>query len=159
SGRANLELYWRATRRPAGTRHLDEGLATAGLGAALDRQVRAHSPGVCQRLALAQAMLAPPDPPVLHEPVNGPGPPRNTGVRDPRVRYGAEGRTVVLSSHLLAEVEQTCSHVVVMHQGRRVAAGPVAGIVGDGAALLVGTTQADRAVSVLRGLAGIESVG
>jgi ABC-2 type transport system ATP-binding protein len=157
SGRANLELYWRATGRPAAW-HLDEVLALAGLGAAIDRPVRTYSRGMGQRLAIAQAMLGLPDLLVLDEPMNGLDPPQIREMRDALLRYAAEGRAVILSSHLLAEVEQTCSHVVVMHQGRRVAAGPVADIVGDGAALLVGTTQADRAVSVLRRLAGIDSV-
>ena len=157
SGRANLELYWRATGRPAEW-HLDEVLALAGLGAAIDRPVRTYSRGMCQRLAIAQAMLGLPDLLVLDEPMNGLDPPQIREMRDALLRYAAEGRTVILSSHLLAEVEQACSHVVVMHQGRRIAAGPVADIVGDGAALLVGTTQADRAVSVLRRLAGIDSV-
>ena len=157
SGRANLELYWRATGRPAGW-HLDEVLAIAGLGAAIDRPVRTYSRGMCQRLAIAQAMLGLPDLLVLDEPMNGLDPPQIREMRDALLRYAAEGRTVILSSHLLAEVEQTCGHVVVMNQGRRIAAGPVADIVGDGAALLIGTTQADRAVSVLRDLAGIDSV-
>ena len=95
---------------------------------------------------------------VLDEPMNGLDPPQIREMRDALLRYAAEGRAVILSSHLLAEVEQTCSHVVVMHQGRRVAAGPVADIIGDGAGLLVSTSEADRAASVLRGLAGIESV-
>jgi ABC-2 type transport system ATP-binding protein len=103
-------------------------------------------------------MLGLPDLLVLDEPMNGLDPPQIREMRDALLRYAAEGRTVILSSHLLAEVEQTCSHVVVMNQGRRVAAGPVADIIGAGATLLVGTTQADRAVSVLRGLAGIDSV-
>ena len=70
--------------------------------------------------------------------------------------YAAGGRTVILSSHMLAEVEQTCSHVVVMHLGRRLAAGPVAEITGEGAGLIVGTPEVGRAVSVLGGLTGIE---
>jgi ABC-2 type transport system ATP-binding protein len=111
-----------------------------------------------QRLAIAQAMLGLPDLLVLDEPMNGLDPPQIREMRDALLGYAAGGRTVILSSHLLAEVEQTCSHVVVMNQGRRLAAGPVADIIGDGAALLVGTTEADRAVSVLRGLTGIESV-
>jgi ABC-2 type transport system ATP-binding protein len=158
SGRANLELYWRATGRPTASRHLGEVLALAGLGAAIDRPVRSYSRGMCQRLAIAQAMLGLPDLLVLDEPMNGLDPPQIREMRDALLAYAAAGRTVVLSSHLLAEVEQTCSHVVVMNHGRRVAGGPVAGIVGDGAALLVGTTEADRAVTVLRGLTGIESV-
>jgi ABC-2 type transport system ATP-binding protein len=158
SGRANLELYWRATGRPAGGWHLDEVLALAGLGTAIDRPVRSYSRGMCQRLAIAQAMLGLPDLLVLDEPMNGLDPPQIREMRDALLGYAAAGRTVILSSHLLAEVEQTCSHVVVMNQGRRIAAGQVADIVGAGAALLVGTTQADRAVSVLRGLSGIDSV-
>ena len=133
-------------------------LALAGLGAAIDRPVRGYSRGMCQRLAIAQAMLGLPDLLVLDEPMNGLDPPQIREMRDALLRYSADGRTVILSSHLLAEVEQTCSHVVVMNQGRRVAGGPVADIIGDGAGLLVGTAEADRAVSVLRGLAGIESV-
>jgi len=158
SGRANLELYWQATGRPAAGWHLDEVLAIAGLGAAIERPVRTYSRGMCQRLAIAQAMLGMPDLLVLDEPMNGLDPPQIREMRDALLRYAAEGRTVILSSHLLAEVEQACSHVVVMNQGRRIAAGPVADIIGDGAALLVGTAQADRAVSVLRGLDGIDSV-
>jgi ABC-2 type transport system ATP-binding protein len=158
SGLANLELYWRATGRPAAGRHLDEVLALAGLGAAIDRPVRSYSRGMCQRLAIAQAMLGLPDLLVLDEPMNGLDPPQIREMRDALLAYAAGGRTVILSSHLLAEVEQTCSHVVVMNAGRRLAAGPVSDIIGDGAALLVGTTEADRAVSVLRGLTGISSV-
>ena len=158
SGRANLELYWRATGRPAAGWCLDEVLAIAGLGAAIERPVRTYSRGMCQRLAIAQAMLGMPDLLVLDEPMNGLDPPQIREMRDALLRYAAGGRTVILSSHLLAEVEQTCSHVVVMNQGRRIAAGLVADIIGDGAALLVGTTQGDRAVSVLRGVAGIDSV-
>jgi ABC-2 type transport system ATP-binding protein len=157
SGLANLELYWRSTGRPAAGAHLDEVLAIAGLGAAIGRPVRTYSRGMCQRLAIAQAMLGLPDLLVLDEPMNGLDPPQIREMRDALLGYAAGGRTVILSSHLLAEVEQTCSHVVVMNQGRRIAGGPVADIIGAGAALLVGTTEVDRAVSVLRGLTGIES--
>ena len=112
---------------------------------------------MCQRLAIAQAMLGLPDLLVLDEPMNGLDPPQIREMRDVLLRYAAAGRTVILSSHLLGEVEQTCTHVVVMHQGRGLAAGPVTEITGDGAALVVGTSQAQRAVAVLRGLDGIEA--
>lgn len=157
SGRANLDLYWRATGRPAGSAHLAEVLEIAGLGAAIDRPVRAYSRGMCQRLAIAQAMLGLPDLLVLDEPMNGLDPPQIREMRDVLLRYAADGRTVILSSHLLGEVEQTCTHVVVMSEGRRLAAGPVADIIGEGGALIVGTPEAQRAVTVLTGLAGIES--
>jgi ABC-2 type transport system ATP-binding protein len=155
SGRANLDLYWRATGRPAAGAHLDEVLRIAGLGAALDRRVRSYSRGMGQRLAIAQAMLGLPDLLVLDEPMNGLDPPQIREMRDVLLGYAAAGRTVILSSHLLGEVEQTCTHLVVMHHGRGLAAGPVTEITGDGAALVVGTSQAQRAVTVLRDLAGI----
>jgi ABC-2 type transport system ATP-binding protein len=156
SGRANLDLYWRATGRPADAAHLPEVLAVAGLGAAIDRKVRAYSRGMRQRLAIAQAMLGMPDLLVLDEPMNGLDPPQIREMRDVLLGYAAGGRTVILSSHLLGEVEQTCTHVVVMHQGRRLAAGPVAKIIGEAGALLVGTPEPARAVAVLQAMDGID---
>ena len=156
SGRDNLDLYWRATGRPSGAACLPEVLAVAGLGAAIDRQVRTYSRGMSQRLAIAQAMLGMPDLLVLDEPMNGLDPPQIREMRDVLLRYAAGGRTVILSSHLLGEGEQTCSQVVVMHQGRRLAAGPVAEISGAAAALLVGTPEPARAVAALRAMDGID---
>ena len=156
SGRANLELYWRATGRPVTDSRLADVLEVASLGTAIDRQVRTYSRGMCQRLAIAQAMLGLPDLLVLDEPMNGLDPPQIRHMREVLVRYAAGGRTVILSSHMLAEVELTCTHVVVMHQGRRLAAGAVAEIVGAGAPLVIGTGEAAHAVSVLHRLPGIE---
>jgi ABC-2 type transport system ATP-binding protein len=78
-----------------------------------------------QRLAIAQAMLGLPDLLVLDEPTNGLDPPQIREMREVLKRYAQDGRTVIVSSHMLAEVEQTCSHVVVMHRGRLVSTGPV----------------------------------
>ncbi|MGW2597082.1 alpha/beta fold hydrolase [Streptomyces klenkii] len=138
SGRANLDLYWQATGRPAEDAHLDEALEIAGLGPALERAVRTYSQGMRQRLAIAQAMLGLPDLLILDEPTNGLDPPQIREMREVMIRYAAAGRTVIVSSHLLSEVEQTCSHLVVMDRGRLVTAGPVADIVGSGDTLLVG---------------------
>ncbi|MEV0593633.1 alpha/beta fold hydrolase [Nonomuraea cavernae] len=125
SGRENLELYWAATGRPTADARFDEALEIAGLGKALERAVRTYSQGMRQRLAIAQAMLGLPDLLVLDEPTNGLDPPQIREMREVLKRYARDGRTVIVSSHLLAEVEQTCSHVVVMHRGRLVSAGPV----------------------------------
>ncbi|WP_433240922.1 CocE/NonD family hydrolase [Streptosporangium sp. CA-135522] len=125
TGRANLELYWKATGRPAEDAHFAEALEIAGLGTALERAVRTYSQGMRQRLAIAQAMLGLPDLLVLDEPTNGLDPPQIREMREVLIAYAARGRTVIVSSHLLAEVEQTCSHVVVMHRGRLISAGPV----------------------------------
>jgi ABC-2 type transport system ATP-binding protein len=154
SGRDNLELYWKAAGR--GESHIEAALKIAGLGEAVRRPVRTYSQGMRQRLAIAQAMLGLPDLLVLDEPTNGLDPPQIAEMREVLVRYAAEGRTVVISSHLLAEVEQTCTDVVVMHRGRLVAAGPVAEIAGHDGSIVVGTPDVDRALSVLTGLEGIE---
>jgi ABC-2 type transport system ATP-binding protein len=78
-------------------------------------------------------------------------------MRDVLIRYAADGRAVILSSHMLAEVEQTCTHVVVMGLGRRLAEGRVSEIIGSGAGLVVGTPEAERAADLLAGLDGVES--
>ncbi|MFJ2883082.1 alpha/beta fold hydrolase [Streptomyces sp. NPDC086796] len=159
SGRANLELYWQATGRPAEDAHLAEALEIAGLGDALARAVRTYSQGMRQRLAIAQAMLGLPDLLILDEPTNGLDPPQIREMRDVMIRYAAGGRTVIVSSHLLSEVEQSCTHLVVMDRGRLVQAGPVAEITGSGDTLLVTTAQevAEPLVEKIAALAGIGS--
>jgi ABC-2 type transport system ATP-binding protein len=77
-------------------------------------------------------MLGLPELLVLDEPTNGLDPPQIAEMRAVLKDYARTGRTVVISSHLLAEVEQTCTHVVVMHKGRLVAAGATAEIAGAG---------------------------
>ncbi|MFK4106501.1 alpha/beta fold hydrolase [Streptomyces sp. NPDC019531] len=159
SGRENLELYWQATGRPAEDAHLDEALEIAGLGDALARAVRTYSQGMRQRLAIAQAMLGLPDLLILDEPTNGLDPPQIREMREVMIRYAAAGRTVIVSSHLLAEVEQSCTHLVVMDRGRLVQAGPVAEIIGSGDTLLVGLADeiADPLVDKVAALPGIAS--
>ncbi|MEK8143273.1 ATP-binding cassette domain-containing protein [Streptomyces sp. M10(2022)] len=159
SGRANLELYWQATGRPAEDSHIDSALEIAGLGDALARAVRTYSQGMRQRLAIAQAMLGMPDLLILDEPTNGLDPPQIREMRDVMIRYAAEGRTVIVSSHLLSEVEQSCTHLVVMDRGRLVQAGPVAEITGSGDMLLVTSADefAEPLVDKVTALAGIGS--
>lgn len=151
SGRENLRLYWAASGRPAHEAHLDEALHIAGLGAAVERPVRKYSHGMRQRLGIAQAMLGLPDLLVLDEPTDGLDPPQIAEMREVLQRYAASGRTVLVSSHLLAEVEQTCTHVVVLHRGKLVAAGSVADVVGagDGGRVQLVVDNPRRAVAVL----------
>ncbi|MFS8197250.1 alpha/beta fold hydrolase [Streptomyces sp. CWNU-52B] len=159
SGRENLDLYWRATGRPAEDAHLEEALEIAGLGDALARAVRTYSQGMRQRLAIAQAMLGLPDLLILDEPTNGLDPPQIREMREVMIRYAAAGRTVIVSSHLLAEVEQSCTHLVVMDRGRLVQAGPVHEIIGSGDTLLVGLAGeiADPLVEKVAALPGVDS--
>jgi ABC-2 type transport system ATP-binding protein len=124
TGWENLDLYWKSIGR-TGEKFLDEVIAIANLGTALDRKVRSYSQGMRQRLAIAQAMLGMPDLLVLDEPTNGLDPQQIAEMRQVLKDYAATGRTVIVSSHLLAEVQQTCTDVVLMHRGKLVAFGPM----------------------------------
>ncbi|HET8681238.1 MAG TPA: ABC transporter ATP-binding protein, partial [Micromonosporaceae bacterium] len=157
SGLRNLELFWRSTGRPRADARLDEVLEIAGLGDAVHRKVRAYSHGMKQRLAIAQAMLGMPELLVLDEPTDGLDPPQIAQMRRVLKRYATGGRAVLVSSHLLAEVEQTCTHVVVVHLGEIVASGPVADIVGDSPTVHIGVSDVPAATTVLARMGGVRS--
>ncbi|MFN2497051.1 MAG: alpha/beta fold hydrolase [Pseudonocardiaceae bacterium] len=159
SGAQNLRLYWAATGRPTADAGIEEALEIAGLGNSVHRRVATYSQGMRQRLAIAQAMLGTPDLLVLDEPTNGLDPPQIHTMRDVLRSYAARGRTVLVSSHLLAEVEQTCSHVVVMHRGRLVAAGTVTEIIAGSGTVSFTVDDPGQAAAVLRELAGVDVVG
>lgn len=158
SGAANLDLYWRATGRPTADAHMAEALEIAGLGKAINRRVKTYSQGMRQRLAIAQAMLGLPDLLLLDEPTNGLDPPQIHAMREVLRAYAASGRTVLVSSHMLSEVEQTCSHVVVVHQGRTIAAGTVAEMVAASGDMVFSVDSEEGAIAILRGLPGVGDV-
>lgn len=132
SGMDNLRLFWRATGRPEAEAHFDTVVEIADLGDRIHRKVRTYSHGMKQRIAIAQAMLGLPQLLVLDEPTDGLDPPQIAEMRQVLHHYAQNGRAVLVSSHLLAEVEQTCTHVVVMSRGKVVADGPVADVIGHG---------------------------
>ena len=160
TGRENLRAYWEATGRPLAEAHLDEALAVADLGPALDRRVRGYSQGMRQRLGIAQAMLGRPGLLLLDEPTNGLDPPQILAMRTVLADYAAGGRTVLVSSHLLAEVQQTCSHVVVMNRGRVVLSGSIAELTATDDVTLIGLAPGSdlgAARALLTGL-GVQAV-
>ncbi|WP_434093925.1 alpha/beta fold hydrolase [Saccharopolyspora hirsuta] len=158
SGVDNLRYYWAATGRPMLQARFDEVLQIAGLGSAAHRRVRAYSQGMKQRLAIAQAMLGLPELLVLDEPTNGLDPPQIHQMREILRRYAATGRSVLVSSHLLAEVEQTCTHVVVMHNGRLVTTGSVADIVSVDGSATFRVDEPQQAADALRTIEGLGQV-
>ncbi|WP_406285109.1 ATP-binding cassette domain-containing protein [Streptomyces sp. NBC_00209] len=159
SGRDNLLRFDRAdpTADPR-TRaaRVGEALDRVGLAPAAGKKARAYSLGMKQRLGLAAALLRPRRLLVLDEPTNGLDP---QGMREIRAlvrELAADGTTVFLSSHLLDEIEQVCTHAAVMARGRLLTQGPVAGLA-TGGRLAVTTPDAADAARVLKehGVTGI----
>jgi len=159
SGITNLRLWWESAGRPWPEAAVDEALAVAGLGTAVGRKVKTYSHGMKQRLGIARALLANPDVLVLDEPTTGLDPQEIREVRRLIRRVAERGATVLLSSHLLAEVEQTCSHLVVIDRGKLVATGTVAELMGDSdQSVYIEIDDATTARRVLVDLAGVVSV-
>jgi ABC-type multidrug transport system ATPase subunit len=163
SGRANLHRLDTADRYgPAATRsaRVDAALERVGLSHAADKKAHAYSLGMKQRLGIANALLMPRDLLVLDEPSNGLDPQGTREVRSLIGSLAGEGTTIFVSSHLLSEIEQMCSHVAVMSAGRLVTQGTLEELRAQGVQTLTVTTpDADDAVRVLAGLGLDPAVG
>lgn len=159
SGADNLRTFWASTGRPLDEAHLDEVLRIAGLDESqLHRKVRTYTHGMRQRLAIAQAMMGLPELLVLDEPVNRLDPPQIRALRAVLRRYADSGRAVLLSSHLLSEVEQTCTHVAVMHEGKLVTSGPIEELVAAHSETTFRVDDAESAADALYRLDGLGKV-
>jgi len=132
-GRDHLRILAQASGAPAG--RVDDVLDQVGLTADADRRVGGYSLGMRQRLGLAAALLCDPQVLVLDEPGNGLDPAGMAWLRDLLRDLAGEGRTVVISSHVLAEVAQTVDRVVIVHQGRLRFAGTLRELTDSGASL------------------------
>jgi ABC-2 type transport system ATP-binding protein len=156
SGRDNLRRLDAADRtadpRTAGSR-IAEALDRVGLGPAAAKRYRAYSLGMRQRLAIAAALLTPKDLMILDEPTNGLDPQGTREVRSLIASLAGDGTTVLVSSHLLSEVEQVCTHIGIMHAGRLITQGTAAEVRGEQETeARVDTEQPEAAARVLREL-------
>ncbi|SEG64857.1 ABC-2 type transport system ATP-binding protein [Actinacidiphila yanglinensis] len=153
SGRDNLVRYDAAdpTADPRTRRaRVGAALDRVGLGAAAGKKAKQYSLGMKQRLGLAAALLQPRDLLVLDEPTNGLDPQGMREIRGLVRELAADGTTVFLSSHLLDEIEQVCTHAAVMARGRLITQGPVAELsAGTRSRLAVTTPDPADAVRVL----------
>ncbi len=149
SGHENLELFWRAGRAPLSDAHIGQALDIADLGEAADRKYKTYSHGMRQRLGLAQALLGAPDLLVLDEPTDGLDPQQMRQTREVLRRVAASGTTVLVSSHLLSEVEQICDHVAVMNKGRLVTTGAVSDLLSATTAVYLEVDDVSLATRVL----------
>jgi ABC-2 type transport system ATP-binding protein len=130
-----------------------EALDRVGLVDARKRRYRAYSLGMKQRLGLAAALILPRQLVVLDEPTNGLDPAGTREIRQVIADLHAAGTTVLVSSHLLSEVEATCTHVAVLHRGNVVAQGELAPLLEAGSpTLIVSTPDTAEAVDALRDL-------
>ncbi|MGW1530848.1 ABC transporter ATP-binding protein [Streptomyces aureus] len=154
SGRDNLLRYDAAdpTADPRTRRtRVETALERVGLSAAAGKKARAYSLGMKQRLGLAAALLQPRRLLVLDEPTNGLDPQGMREIRSLVRELASDGTTVFLSSHLLDEIEQVCTHAAVMAQGRLVVQGPVADLAaGARGRLVVNTPDAGDAARILK---------
>ena len=143
SGRANLRRLDSADRHAAAASRasrVDEALDRVGLGHAAGKKAHAYSLGMKQRLGIANALLVPRDLLILDEPSNGLDPQGTREVRNLIRSLADDGTTVFVSSHLLAEIEQLCTHVAVMSTGRLVAQGPLSELRAQGVTRVEVTT-------------------
>jgi ABC-2 type transport system ATP-binding protein len=132
---ARAQLRIQALAAEAEPSRIEDILELVGLAGAADRRVGGFSLGMRQRLGLAVALLADPEVLILDEPANGLDPEGVRWLRGLLRGFAAEGGTVLVSSHLLAEVAQTVDSVVIVDRGRLVVAGPVAELTAGGAGL------------------------
>jgi ABC-2 type transport system ATP-binding protein len=158
SGMRNLQLHWAAGRDPWPPSGLDDAIDLANLGSAIDRKVNGYSQGMRQRLGIAQAVMHRPELLVLDEPTNGMDPAETRRMRVGLAELSSRGATVLLSSHLLAEVEQVCSHVLVVDHGTLVAAGTVEDIIGTGQSVDLEVDDPARATTLLETMPGVVTV-
>ncbi len=132
---------------------IGDALARVGLGAAAGKKYRNYSLGMKQRLGLAAALLQPRELLILDEPTNGLDPQGTREIRRLVRELASDGTTVLVSSHLLSEIEQVATHVGMMSGGRMVRQGPLAEVLADGVATLrVTTPDLHAAAAVLGGL-------
>ncbi|MGH2921990.1 MAG: ATP-binding cassette domain-containing protein, partial [Gaiellaceae bacterium] len=139
-----------AAREPEAHSRIDGALARVGLSQRADDSVKRYSLGMRQRLGVARSLLADPELLILDEPTNGLDP---AGIHEFRAMirgFVTEGRTVLLSSHLLDEVEKICDQVAIVDRGRVVMQGSIAELAAGGEqSILIATSDDERALTIL----------
>ena len=157
SGRKNLEMV--ASLRGIDDRRTIDGLIeTVGLTERADANFGGYSQGMQQRLGLASALIGDPQLLILDEPTGGLDPAGQREIREFLMNLAKSGKTVMLSSHQLAEVQEICSHLAIIDHGRLVVAGPLSEIVGEERELEIGVDRPEEAARLLSGMAEVEEV-
>jgi ABC-2 type transport system ATP-binding protein len=149
TGRENLTVI-AAAREHEAHKRIDGALARVGLSQRADERVKRYSLGMRQRLGVARSLLADPELLILDEPTNGLDPAGIREFRDMIRGFVAEGRTVLLSSHLLDEVEKICDEVAIVDRGKVVVQGSIAELAAGGKqTILIATSDEEQALAIL----------
>lgn len=154
SGQQNLELM--AEIKEAPKANIDKVLTVVDLAGRRHDQYRTYSLGMKQRLAIASALLNDPTVLILDEPTNGLDPMGIAEIREIIKRIAADGKTIILASHLLDEVQKVCSHFAVLRRGKLVHYGPVSEV-GKGEETVEVVAAHEDLVRVLEGFQGMIS--
>jgi ABC-2 type transport system ATP-binding protein len=158
SGRENLQII-AAVREAEAHGRIDSVLERVGLRDRAEERVGRYSTGMRQRLGVARCLLADPELLILDEPANGLDPAGIIELRHMVRALVGEGRTVMLSSHLLDEVEKVCDTVAIVDRGRVVAQGPISELSAEGArSLIVHSSDSGRAVALVSAHPAVRSV-
>ena len=159
TGRDNLrrlDAFDASTARSTSSERISTALDRVGLGAAAAKKFRRYSLGMKQRLGLAATLLRPRDLLILDEPTNGLDPQGTREVRTLIRELAADGTTVLVSSHLLGEIEQVATHVGIMSGGRLLKQGPLEAVLAEASShVRVHTQRVWDASAILKGL-GLE---
>jgi ABC-2 type transport system ATP-binding protein len=158
SGRANLRFFQGIGRSTEGSGEVDRLLHLVGLAHRAESKFRTYSLGMKQRLGIAYALLGNPELVFLDEPTNGLDPAGMVEVRELIGQLGKDGHTVVLSSHLMNEVEQLCEHVAILSRGVLLAQGRVRDLLNRQGSVRLKTTDDVRAGRILGALDWVESL-
>ena len=149
TGRQNLQIL-AAAREPEAKDRIGPSLERVGILHRADDKVSKYSMGMRQRLGVAACLLGNPDLLILDEPMNGLDPAGMLDMRDMITALVAEGRTVVLSSHLLDEIERTCDAVAIVDRGKVIRQGPISELLaGSSVELQVECSEPERALTLL----------
>jgi ABC-2 type transport system ATP-binding protein len=161
TGRENLEML-ASSRERAAARRIGPALDRVGLRQRADDRVAKYSMGMRQRLGVAACLLADPELLLLDEPMNGLDPAGMHDMREMIRAFVDEGRTVVLSSHLLDEVQRTCDAVAIVDRGTIIRQGPITELLsGTAVVVQVDCSEPDRARTLVEatGVGGQVQVG
>jgi ABC-2 type transport system ATP-binding protein len=150
TGRQNLRML-AAVREPAARDRIDPALERVGILHRADDKVAKYSLGMRQRLGVAACLIGDPQLLILDEPMNGLDPAGMQDMREMIQSLTAEGRTVVLSSHLLDEVQRTCDAVAIVDRGKVIRQGPISELLaGTSVVIEVECSDPERALQLLQ---------